>query len=415
MNRKIYFHLGKNIEISIAEILVVFKHQLKNLRLVKERNLLKGETNLDNLEIQIMIKNMGGVPKISEELTELPVSISLNGLIREISNEIYNINFQNSSKVSFSLNQENITLPVKKIGFGIKDELVEQGKKVRFVNTGSSNLNSVSILKNKLILKGLDLNLIQDGNLFLTKTIAVQDSISYSNRDYNRPCRNAKNGMLPPKLVQIMLNLSGVKKEQTILDPFCGSGTVGQEALLRDINFYLSDLNPEMIQDAKKNIDWALKKIKKDHTTSLDNKIKTLDALNISEEFKDIRFEAILTEGYLGPPQSHYPDDKKIYDIIKSLLSINIPFLTQARNILTRNGIIVMILPIFVNIKKKNFYFSDYLLPKISQDYHNAFLSDKNLIILNSLLKSNSLRLTYERPDQIVKREIVLLKPKTSN
>jgi len=32
--------------------------------------------------------------------------------------------------------------------------------------------------------------------------------------------------MLPPKLSMMMINLSGAKKTDIILDPFCGSGAV---------------------------------------------------------------------------------------------------------------------------------------------------------------------------------------------
>lgn len=68
-------------------------------------------------------------------------------------------------------------------------------------------------------------------------------------RDYGRPARDARVGMLPPKLAQIMLNLS-VKDEKsgTVLDPFCGTGVLLQEAALAGFDFIGSDIEPRMVE-----------------------------------------------------------------------------------------------------------------------------------------------------------------------
>jgi tRNA G10 N-methylase Trm11 len=55
----------------------------------------------------------------------------------------------------------------------------------------------------------------------------VQNIDEYSKRDYSKD-RDMQIGMLPPKLSQMMINLSGGK---TIYDPFVGLGTVLIESL----------------------------------------------------------------------------------------------------------------------------------------------------------------------------------------
>tara|TARA_Y100000310_G_scaffold339468_1_gene432181 strand:+ start:3189 stop:4088 length:900 start_codon:yes stop_codon:yes gene_type:complete len=57
---------------------------------------------------------------------------------------------------------------------------------------------------------------------------------------------------LKPKLARGLVNLSGVKKG-TIWDPFCGTGGMLIEASLMGLEVQGSDIDPEMINSAKKN------------------------------------------------------------------------------------------------------------------------------------------------------------------
>ena len=78
-----------------------------------------------------------------------------------------------------------------------------------------------------VVIKGHD-------KVFIGKTVAIQDIENYTKRDYERPARDAKTGMLPPKLAQIMINLGGLTKidhdqeethavQHTLYDPFCAA------------------------------------------------------------------------------------------------------------------------------------------------------------------------------------------------
>jgi len=90
--------------------------------------------------------------------------------------------------------------------------------------------------------------------------LAVQDVEGYSERDYNRPSRDAKVGMTPPKLAQIMINLAGLKDGDTVYDPFCGVGTIMQEALLNDYRVIGSDANSAQVENCRSNLSWISKK-----------------------------------------------------------------------------------------------------------------------------------------------------------
>ncbi len=51
-------------------------------------------------------------------------------------------------------------------------------------------------------------------------------------------------GKFHPQLIKALINIIGVKKGETILDPMCGSGTANIEAALMGINSYAIDLSP---------------------------------------------------------------------------------------------------------------------------------------------------------------------------
>ena len=51
-------------------------------------------------------------------------------------------------------------------------------------------------------------------------------------------------GKFHPQLIKALINIIGIKKGETILDPMCGSGTTNIESALMGINSYAVDLSP---------------------------------------------------------------------------------------------------------------------------------------------------------------------------
>jgi|GEM_PF-3821139 len=101
-------------------------------------------------------------------------------------------------------------------------------------------------------------------------------------------------GMLPPKLAQIMLNLSD--SNGSVYDPFCGLGTILIEsANMGYSEIFGSDISREMVNVTKKSIaDFVMKKDLK-----LGSLIFEADASKIATRLPDaidIRTTAIVTE-----------------------------------------------------------------------------------------------------------------------
>jgi tRNA (guanine10-N2)-dimethyltransferase len=61
---------------------------------------------------------------------------------------------------------------------------------------------------------------------------------------------------LHPKIARAMVNLSQVKKQQTLLDPFCGTGGILLEAGLLGARIIGSDIEKKMIEGSQKNLEF---------------------------------------------------------------------------------------------------------------------------------------------------------------
>jgi tRNA (guanine10-N2)-dimethyltransferase len=61
---------------------------------------------------------------------------------------------------------------------------------------------------------------------------------------------------LHPKIARSLVNLSGIKKHETLLDPFCGTGGILLEAGLLGIHVIGSDIEKKMIDGCRKNLEF---------------------------------------------------------------------------------------------------------------------------------------------------------------
>jgi len=87
---------------------------------------------------------------------------------------------------------------------------------------------------------------------------------------------------LHPKLARALVNLSGIRKNETLLDPFCGTGGILLEAGLIGVNIVGSDVENKMIEGCKKTLNFY--KIKNydlfcSDIGEIKNHIKNVDAV----------------------------------------------------------------------------------------------------------------------------------------
>lgn len=167
-------------------------------------------------------------------------------------------------------------------------------------------LSPAAVAKLKLTTEGYDFVILPEGtNVHVGLTTHVQDADAWSHRDYGRPIRDDENGMLPPKLARMMVNLAQVKDGDTIIDPFCGSGTVLMEAVLATAASKIigSDLEAKQVASTERNISWMaetagiLTRASRERIHTFTSDVRT-----IRDHLTSDTINAVITEGSLGPP-----------------------------------------------------------------------------------------------------------------
>lgn len=285
----------------------------------------------------------------------------------------------------------------------LKKLIKKSGRGVRIIENKSEALESAVVLYNKLTGPlGWEILLVQDGNdVIIAQTTAVQNIDDYSERDFGRPKRDAFVGMLPPKLAQIMINLSKPHAESTILDPFCGTGVVLQEALLMGYDSYGSDLSQKMIDYSQENLEWLCVK---SHIPRDKFKLEQADATGHQWDFsknQELRPEiSIACETYLGKPLTSLPQKHDLDAIINESNTIAEGFLKNISSQLKQGTRLCVAVPAWFT--GPNNYIHLKMLDHLTDMGYNR-------LELKHASKSD---LIYHRPDQIVARELILLEKK---
>ncbi len=409
---KYIFHLGRIPALSIAEIQAVFK-KIKidySINFINSKVLILDVKN--KIDFNDLLPQMGGTIKITEILGECE---SLDETLEKTISSIKELNEKRSSKkiIGYSIyfTQNEDKNKALKILEGIRKKFTEikksssQNLNIRIVHPDKSmQLNSASVFKNKMIKKGAEFNfLFLDNKVILSKTIAIQDIESYSERDYDRPKKDAKIGIMPPKLAQIMINLAQIKKGEVILDPFCGIGTILQEALLNDYKVIGSDANGDQIVNSKKNLEWLSGKYILEHP---DYKVFQSDIRSITKKIKRNSIDAIVTESTLGPIYEKAPSQVEIRHNYNRFVKMYTGFFQIAKLILRKKRRIVITIPAY-KIRNDKYITAPFIdrLEKIG--YSVVSPLDQEFITEDIKITGRN-SIIYDRPNQIVAREVII-------
>lgn len=199
-------------------------------------------------------------------------------------------------------------------GLELKKVCKRANRSVRLVPNTEPALSSAQVLHNQLTGElGREFLLVRDKQrTWLAYTVKVQDINAYARRDQGRPKRDARVGMLPPKLAQTIVNLAtgplSASDQQVVLDPFCGTGVVLQEALLMGYGAYGTDLEPRMIDYSRQNLEWL--------ATYRTETTPQLEAGDATTHQWTHPFSVIASETYLGRPLSSWPGTDTLHEII---------------------------------------------------------------------------------------------------
>ena len=391
------FWLGSHPEISKKELITTFNREKMGYKInITDPVFLAIELDME-LEDNFLGK-LGGIERIAKVLEVKDKTITEPDLISHLSST-------DASKITVGISCHGCrAFSTKKAALSLKRKLKEGGIKMNFVlpKTGTNRLNSAQIIFNKLAqLPNSELNIIKfDKKYLLARTCQVQDIQAYELRDTQRPIRDARVGMLPPKLAQVMLNLVPTfdSSKPKIYDPFCGMGTVLQEGWLKGLNMTGSDVEEEMIEASTLNLNWIVSNFEVNK-----NQVPQVFLHDVRESLPDELigvFDAVVTEPYLGAPLSDPLSDFEISKRQAELRPLYLEFFSNIRPGLVENGWVVLVLPAFAKTTSKGrkyVQFRSSLVDEIESLGYicNYFAEDKRGLI-------------YNRPDAYVAREITL-------
>jgi len=408
---KYFFVLGSNLTLSIAEISAFFGADADRAGAISLKSGVLIFSAEKKIDADAVIKRLGGTVKIGKITAEIS-----SVWPEEILKEIVLVPHAGGGKYKFGVSfYGRPGADIKRLAMEIKKNLREQGISSRWVTSRDPVLSSVVVTQNKLIEKGMELVLIADGNkLLVGRTLAVQPFKELSRRDYGRPARDDASGMLPPKLAMIMINLARPKPGGTILDPFCGSGTILTEAMLMGYRRLIgADISGKAAEDTRENIEWIIKNYELRITSY---ELWDIDVKDISGRLDPRSIDAIVTEPYLGPQRGKFNGEQ----IAKELEKLYSTALAEFKKILKPGGRVVMIWPVFI---KHGTHSTKHAARNMEHKTRNTIYVSPDLggfkiinplpsqFLANAITKTtNRNTIIYGRPGQKVWREIVTLR-----
>lgn len=412
--------LGHQPAISLAELSVMFPGFNLKSQMTKTAALFFVNDPLDQSDLD----RLGGTVILAEEREICPYNPKDPGGLPDRLRRIPallsgELNVRKRGKVIFGLRTEGLDRSlIKALYRAGKLTLKRQGRPCRYVGNerkpaATALLHGARLIAHK---DGCELVVIVGEKfVWIGRTIAAQNVSAYAHRDMEKPVRDTRTGLLPPKLAQILLNLgawiatsptnaneqkSKIQKHFTMYDPFCGTGVIPMEAMLKGWNVLASDISQKAVNATKKNIDW-LRKEYKIFKKDVGSRVWKQDATRQLKFEKNETIDVIVTETTLGPPLERPPSQKDVKKWCSENEKLQQKFLINVATSLPHIPIICT-WPIWYT--KTGPVFLEKVWKTVTEHGFRPVLPP----FLPSISKPS---FVYRRPDQFVGREIVLLKP----
>ncbi|MFZ2126282.1 MAG: DNA methyltransferase [Candidatus Microsaccharimonas sp.] len=281
---------------------------------------------------------------------------------------------------------------IQKTGLILKSKLKGTTASLRLIPNQDNELSTATSHHNKLGLSDNKIELIVvrgAKSIIIAESTGAQNITALAARDQGRPKRDAFVGMLPPKLAQIMINMAGLEQGR-ILDPFCGTGVILQEAGLMKYAVYGTDLSEKMIRFSAENLKW----LQETQNLSLDVHLQEGDAMT---HHWDAPIDAVVAETYLGQPFSAPPSAAKLTEVRGNCNHIISTFLKNLGTQIKSGTPVVLAVPAW---KSTDGSFTH--LPLLGQLEKLGYKE----VQLQTVRPD---QLLYFRPDQVVARELLIL------
>jgi tRNA G10 N-methylase Trm11 len=357
---------GKNWKLSLSELVSYFEARKCDLKITNVSKSFFVISSQETIQPSI-VDCLGGIIKIGRVISQIPLRIVEDAFLRrekEAREKIRaNLSAENTVSqifktflekcvfgVSLYFEDSRFLRPSREMqrffGSYFKEELVALGSKAKFMgfprSRSAPQLTHVEVLKKKLVEKSAEILLCIDREqALLSNTIAVHNPFEFQKRDINRPLQR-KIFSIPPRLASIMVNLSLCLPGKVFLDPFCGVGTILQEAMLTGAQVVGMDKDSWCVRASRTNLDW----LSKEYDLSITKYTVLLgDTQRLTDQIGQKKVDCIATEPDLGPALRHIPTEHYAERIVESLKPLYNNFLAEAYMALKNEGTLVFVTP----------------------------------------------------------------------
>jgi tRNA (guanine10-N2)-dimethyltransferase len=217
---------------------------------------------------------------------------------------------------------------------------------VRFIlPMKGQSLSGAQVEENGLIGRGVEFLLAADeSGAAIGRTVAVQGFQEDADRDMRKPDRRVSEGLLPPKLARILVNLSRRPGTKSLIDPFCGSGVLLMEGLALGLDVYGVDKDTDAVEASRRNLEWFAGRV----STSGKYRLRAGDSRDLSEFFKPLSIDAAATEPDLGPPLRRPLSFDQAKEAAAGLRDLYARVLAELRIVLRPGSRCTFITPVFM-------------------------------------------------------------------
>jgi tRNA G10 N-methylase Trm11 len=357
---------GKNWKLSLAELasfIEARKNKFKVYLFPKEFFVVKIEEDRDFRAIA----DLGGFIKIGdvtetlstesikksflqedkEAKAKISRSIAANSLIDNLLKTSSNKTFFGVSVYCAENSLRHISRSMQRfVGSIVKRELAKKGKKSKFMGFSRDRkhpqLSHVEVLKKNLVEKKAEiLFCVGKEQTFVATTIAVHNPFEFQKRDVGKPVQR-KIFAISPRLARIMINLAGCTEGKVLLDPFCGVGTILQEALLSKAKVIGMDINGWCVEAARRNMEWLKAEYAMENA---EYRALQGDVYMLSQKIGREQVDCIATEPDLGPALRQVPTTSYAVRIVEKLEPLYFGLLEEAYKVLKSPGRLVVVSP----------------------------------------------------------------------
>jgi len=183
------------------------------------------------------------------------------------------------------------------------------------------------------------------GGYGLGPTGWVSDAASVRERGLTKPAPHSEISM-SPRLAQLLVNLSNLAPGKTLLDPFCGSGTILAEGLFKSLVCVGVDSNAGYLRDARKNLEWARTRVGRGTY-----RLKLGDARELARLLGGTKVDGVVTEPVLLPRFKSRPSTKVANELMEEAGDTYSEALSSIIDALAPRSRVVIVVPVVRTIE----------------------------------------------------------------